>query len=51
MRLEMGGRVSVAQRSLVEDWAQRLLRREFEIHLDYAGAEFALPQEELGAAA
>ena len=51
VRLEMGGRVSAAQRSLVEDWAQRLLRREFEIHLDYAGAEFALPQEELGAAA
>jgi len=51
VRLEMGGRVSAAQRSLVEDWAQRLLRREFEIHLDYVGAEFALPQEELGAAA
>lgn len=51
VRLEMGGRVSAAQRSLVEDWTQRLLRREFEIHLDYAGAEFALPQEELGAAA
>ena len=51
VRLEMGGRVSAAQRSLVEDWAQRLLRREFEIHLDYAGAEFALPQEELSAAA
>ena len=51
VRLEMGGRVSAAQRSLVEDWAQRLLRREFEIHLDYAGPEFALPQEELSAAA
>lgn len=42
VRLEMGGRVSAAQ---------RLLRREFEIHLDYAGAEFALPQEEISAAA
>lgn len=47
VRLEMGARVTAAQRAIVEAWAHQLVSAQHSIALSYSGAEFPLPKEEL----
>lgn len=50
VRLEMGKRVDSQIRTLVEDWAQKLLRGEHIIELQYSGEELPLPSRDLQSA-